>query len=377
LLAGLVLWPRPVLSHNPTTTTVLFNREVSSIFRQKCAACHGDALMAMPLDTYAQARPWAVAIKEEVLARRMPPWPAERGYGDYANDTSLTTRELDFLLSWVEGGAPSGDGDPPPPVDHRGHWMLGEPDTVLTASTGVRVPSGRAATVERLVLDPKVTREQWLRAVDFKPSDSRVVRAAFFTVEGSGEYLGGWTPSAQNSALPDGVGIRIPARARIAVDVLYRGASEDVTDRPRLGLYFRKDRPERLVTNMVLRHSTSAPAQPGGLRFRASATLPSDRTVLALRPELPASARSLEVKATRPDGSTEVLLWIREYRPDWPTPYVFRRPVELPRGSIVTASARLQAAEPATRNAAVPVSVTLTTIEGRAAAQAVPTTHQH
>src|SRR5262245_33556770 len=132
MLAGLVLRPSTVLSHNPTTTTVLFNREVSSIFRQKCAACHGEALMAMPLDTYAQARPWAVAIKEEVLARRMPPWPAERGYGDFANDTSLTTRELDFLLSWAEGGAPSGDGDPPPTTQHGGDWMLGQGGTHAT-----------------------------------------------------------------------------------------------------------------------------------------------------------------------------------------------------------------------------------------------------
>jgi hypothetical protein len=377
MLAGLVLRPSPVLSHNPTTTTVLFNREVSSIFRQKCAACHGEALMAMPLDTYAQARPWAVAIKEEVLARRMPPWPAERGYGDFANDTSLTTREFDFLLSWVEGGAPSGDGDPPLAIDHGGHWMLGEPDTIATPGTGVRVPSGRPPAVERLVVDPKITREQWLRAMDFKPSDRRVVRAAFFTVEGSGEYLGGWTPSSQTAALPDDVAIRLPARARIAVDVLYSGASQDVVDQPRLGLSFRKARPARPISNLVLRQTAGTSSTPGAMRLRAMTTLPAARTVLALRPELPPSTRSLEVKATRPDGSSEVLLWIREYKPDWPTPYVFRRPVELPLGSVVTATARLKDGFAAGRGAAASLAVTLTTIEGGAAATGTPAVHQH
>ena len=376
VLAGRVLWPSAVLSHNPTTTTVLFNREVSSIFRQKCASCHGEGLMAMPLDTYAQARPWAVAIKEEVLARRMPPWPAQRGYGDFANDISLTTRELDFLLSWVEGGAPSGDGDPPPAIDHRGHWMLGDPDTIASPAAPVRVPSGRALSVERLIVDPKGTGDRWLRAVDFKPSDPSVVRAAFFTVEGSGEYLGGWTPWSLPGAFPDDAAIRIPAKARIAVDVLYRGAAQDVVDSPRVGLYFRTDRPARPVTNIVLRQTVSGPPSPDGSRLRATATLPAARTLLAIRPELSSSARSLEVKATRPDGSSEVLLWIREYRPDWPTPFVFRRPVELPSGSLVTATARLQGTQPKDGTAAS-LTVTLATIEGPSTAQPAPAVHQH
>ena len=48
--------------------------------------------MAMPLQTWEEARPWAVAIKEEILARHMPPWSAERGYGAFANDGALTPR---------------------------------------------------------------------------------------------------------------------------------------------------------------------------------------------------------------------------------------------------------------------------------------------
>ena len=73
------MWPPVILSHNPTTTTVLFNREIVALLQNKCLQCHRDGQMAMSLATYADARPWAVAIKEEVLARRMPPWPGEAG----------------------------------------------------------------------------------------------------------------------------------------------------------------------------------------------------------------------------------------------------------------------------------------------------------
>ena len=60
----------------------------------------------MPLVTYEQARPWAKAIRDEVLARRMPKWHAARGYGDFANDPSLSPFEVALIAAWAEGGAP-------------------------------------------------------------------------------------------------------------------------------------------------------------------------------------------------------------------------------------------------------------------------------
>ena len=38
----------------------------------------------------------------------MPPWGAVAGFGHFSNDVSLTPREMDIILSWADGGAPSG-----------------------------------------------------------------------------------------------------------------------------------------------------------------------------------------------------------------------------------------------------------------------------
>ena len=58
---------------------------------------------------YDEARPWAKAIKEEVLARRMPPWNAVKGFGDVFDDKGLTQEEISVISNWVEGGAPEGE----------------------------------------------------------------------------------------------------------------------------------------------------------------------------------------------------------------------------------------------------------------------------
>src|SRR5882762_2533892 len=259
-------WPRTAYPHNPTTTTVLFNREIATLLQRKCVQCHAEGKMAMPLVTYDQARPWAEAIKEETLARRMPPWPAEHGYGTFSNDIGLTPREFEFLISWVDGGVPEGLDAAPEFMDHGAHWMLGPPDVELMPASGAIVKAGSGPAFQRLVIDTGLTRDTWVRGFDFKAGDARVTRAAFLSVDGTDRYLGGWTPWSSSTELPEGVAFRMPARARIAVDVLYSGTTQTVTDTPRLGLYVAKSAPAGAVSTSLLRPSTSiGPGASGGL----------------------------------------------------------------------------------------------------------------
>ena len=70
--------------------------------------------------------------------------------------------------------------------------------------------------------------------------------------------------------------------------------------------------------------------------------------------------RSIEVKILRPDGSSQVVLWIKKFQHDWQGSYVFRKPLVLPKGSMVQAIAYLDApAGGAPRPEAPPFTVTL------------------
>jgi len=95
--------------HDIITTPITWDREISRIVYERCASCHHSGGMAFSLMTYAEARPWAVAIKEEVLSRRMPPWGAVKGFGDFRNDKALTPEQLELIVSWTDGGVPEGD----------------------------------------------------------------------------------------------------------------------------------------------------------------------------------------------------------------------------------------------------------------------------
>ena len=98
-----------VSAHDPIKTRVTWTGEIATIVEARCASCHKpDGRGPMSLLTYEDARPWARAIKEEVMTRRMPKWHAVRGYGDFSNDPSLSPFEIALIAAWADGGAPRG-----------------------------------------------------------------------------------------------------------------------------------------------------------------------------------------------------------------------------------------------------------------------------
>jgi hypothetical protein len=98
-----------VRAHDPITTQLTWSKEISRIIYKRCGGCHQNGGASMPLVTYADARPWAKAIRDEVLNRRMPPWGAVKGFRELQRDPSLTQDEITRIAEWVEGGAPEGD----------------------------------------------------------------------------------------------------------------------------------------------------------------------------------------------------------------------------------------------------------------------------
>ena len=110
-------------AHDVITTPVTWDREISRIFYSRCVACHRDGGAAFSLMEYKDAFPWRTAIKEEVLERRMPPWGAVKGFGDFRNDQALTPEQLELLTSWSQGGSPEGEDKDLPPKDKLNEMM--------------------------------------------------------------------------------------------------------------------------------------------------------------------------------------------------------------------------------------------------------------
>jgi hypothetical protein len=340
-IAGfLLLRPDPVAArHVPITTKIVFNREIAAIFQKKCFQCHTDGNIGVALTTYKEARPWAVAIKEEILEKRMPPWSAAAGYGHFSNDVSLTGREISLILSWADGGAPSGvlladeDKQPVfiPPFDS---WEQGAPDAVIPFAEKVTIPSDAPFHVERYDVATGLKQAQWLRGLQVRPSDRRPIRYAAVYDARDGRWLGTWTHSSQVSNLPAGTGVQLPAGAKLTVEVGYRGNGEaEGAGASELGLYFAEKAPAPATAVEIAAAPVTVAPGKNDERIRAESVLKAAATISSLWPRLGVGARTIEIAAIRPDTSVEPMLWVNNYRPEWPSAYILKEPLTLPAGT--------------------------------------------
>lgn len=373
------LRPRAGGAHDPITTKVMFNKEVIRILARNCLACHapGKIKSDISLTTYEEARPWAKAIKEEVLEKRMVPFQAVKGYGSFVHDYTLSQRDVELLVSWIEGGAPRGEAKDYPKEEIEKliagrEWPLGKPDLILQPDREIKIAAEGDDEIHCFAPPTNLKEDRWINAIDFQPGAGAVVHSASLFVASNtrgpsggkapakahttnnstnncppnAERMGQWAPGQMATRLPEGAAIKLPANSRVVMRIRYRKNGEAMTDRSSVGLYFAKGPISKFVRNVAINApATVIPAGAESHRVKASYAINEPTDAVAIRPLLFPFAKSIEAVAYRPDDSVEVLIWARDYRFDWQPAYFFRKPVALPKGARVEVTAYLDNSE--------------------------------
>jgi hypothetical protein len=143
-----------------------FSKDVAPIFYAKCVRCHRPGEVApMSLITFSDVRPWARAIQEKVTTREMPPWHADRQYGTFRNDLSLTQPEIDTIVSWATTGAHEGNpADLPPQPTLPEGWQIGMPDMVFEMPVDYHVPATGTVEYQHFEVPTNFTEDRWMQA---------------------------------------------------------------------------------------------------------------------------------------------------------------------------------------------------------------------
>ena len=249
-----------------------FYRDVQGILQRSCQDCHRPGQVApFALQTYDQARKRAADLVKVTSEHRMPPWPASTEFGGpFHDERVLPDRDIATLKDWVAGGCLEGNpAAAPPPREFAGDWPLGTPDVVLTMSAAFEVPAEGDDQFRVFVLPSEFAETRWIRAVDFKPGNRKVVHHIIAGVDTSGrareldaadpkpgyEAVGGfgegvplrgflpvWTPGSRPRYAPDGAGYVLPAGADVLIQLHYHPSGKTETDSTQIGLYL-SDKP--------------------------------------------------------------------------------------------------------------------------------------
>jgi tetratricopeptide (TPR) repeat protein len=347
---------------------VTFARDIAPILFHSCAPCHRPGEAApFSLLRYADAKTHAHQIAAVTERRIMPPWLPAPEDPKFADDLRLSAQQIALIQTWVEQGAAEGEASnmPPMPQFVEG-WQLGKPDLVVKATQPFALPAGGSDTYWNFVFRSPVNQNRWLKAIEIRPGDKRLVHHANVLVDRGqtarllekqpGSGFGGmeltiesegfdpdshflfWKPGSAPYVEPEGMAIRLDKNNDLVLNTHLQPSGKPETLQPTLGLYF-TDKPATLHPILLpIGNDGQLDIPPGAKDFPVSDdfSLPVDMELLAIYPHAHYLGKDLQAFATLPDGTTRSLIHIAQWDLNWQAVYRYAEPMLLPRGTTIS-----------------------------------------
>lgn len=324
-----------------------YSTTIAPMLIENCVACHIEGGIApWAMSEYNMVRGFAPMMREVIRAKRMPPWHADPEIGHWANASGLSDQDTRTLISWIEAGAPRGEGDDPltkvPPINQQ--WTLGEPDLVLDIPA-FEIPANGVVDYQFPVVKNPLDKGVWIVAAAIIPGDPKAVH---HILAGSSEkpiveekvesifenFILTYAPGNEASAMPEGTGVYVPAGGVYQFQMHYTPYGKKAVDRSKIGLYFADEPPANFYREHVIVNPRIA-IQPNADRHEESAYMDfaHDATIHALFPHAHYRGRSSEFEVVYSDGRSEVILSVPNYDFNWQRTYQLSKPLKVPAGT--------------------------------------------
>jgi cytochrome c-type biogenesis protein CcmH/NrfG len=343
---------------------ITYATDIAPLVNDRCTTCHHpNGSAPFSLTTYSEVKRHAAQIADVTRKRFMPPWKADPENGPFVGQQPLTDAEIATIQRWVDDGAAEGE---PRTQKTRGWtegWQLGAPDLVVSLPQPFTLQPDGTDVFRIFVIPLPVDRLRFVRGLEFRPGNPRVVHHANIRVDRTGTsraldeaepgpgYNGlipraaqypdghflGWTPGQVAPLLPDDLAWRLDRGTDLVVQIHMQPSGKPEIVQPSIGLYF-GDRPPARTPAMLRigRQNIDIPAGDPQYTITDSYTLPVDVEVEAVQPHAHYRARDVRGDARLPDGTTKTLIHITDWDFRWQHVYRFAKPFRLPKGTTLS-----------------------------------------
>ncbi len=361
----LLLLFAPALTFGATPSPT-FYKDVLPILQNRCQGCHRPGEAApMSFLTYQSTRPYAAAIRQAVLSKKMPPWGADGLHGKFKNDPTLSEAEKATLVTWAEAKAPAGHPkDAPAPLKFIEGWNIGKPDVVVAMPEAYQVPATGTVEYTRFIMPLNFTEDRWVSAAELRPGNRAVVHHVIAYIrepgskwlkdaprnapivkiaksdDGPRAWIAGYAPGVPALPADPGQAIRVKAGSDVVFEMHYTTNGQAATDLTKLGLIFAKEQPKEVLATVGVANSKfTIPPGAGAHEVKARWEVPNEMTLVNLTPHMHLRGSAFKYEAVYPTGETEVLLNVPHYDFNWQHTYVLAQPKVLPAGTVINCTA--------------------------------------
>ena len=364
----------------PAAGVPTFTKDVAPILYKNCTTCHRPGEIApMSLMTYEEARPWAKSIRDEVSEGHMPPWHADAPKGTFHNERVLTAEEKDILAKWANGGAPKGDPNDMPPVPtYTEGWVLGKPDAVFEMEQPYKLPADGTIEYEYFYIPTNFTEAKWVKSIEIRPGNREVVHHVLVYYRANPDLqrtpvlkpnaqisrtppeksvgvslnppkiqglpprrlLATYAPGTSYQLAPEGTAFRLEPGGIIELQMHYTTKGEAASDRTKVGFVFAKDAAAKEVRpGQFINGSFTLPAGADNVEVKADLEFLQDATLWGIFPHTHLRGKKWDYKMILPDGTEKTILSVPNYDFNWQTYYMFKEPLQVPKGAKIVSTA--------------------------------------
>jgi hypothetical protein len=353
-----------------------FTKDVAPILFANCASCHRPGEVApMSLLTYADVRPWAQAINRRVADGSMPPWHADAPHGTFVNERRLTPAQKSLIARWAAGGAPQGNpADLPPVPTFADGWGIGTPDQIFELPEDYAVPAQGTIEYENFYVPTGFTETKWLQAIEARPGNRTLVHHILVYYQappdGSGapilqlnpehnrlprrqqglrpaqrpigpsRLIATYAPGTDPQVFPLGTALRLSPGGVLQFQMHYTANGTAGTDRSRVGLVFAKRPPAtEMRASAFLNAQLALPPGAADQSVSTAVTFEQDATIWGLFPHTHVRGKRWSYTLELPDGTSRPVLSVPKYDFNWQTFYMFKEPLQVPKGARVVSTA--------------------------------------
>jgi hypothetical protein len=297
----------------------------------------------------------------------MPPWHAAESHGTFSNDRRLSEQEKATLIAWVGGGAPKGEAkDLPPAPKFTDGWEIGEPDAVISMPKPYAVPGEGTIDYQYFQAPTNFTEDKWVQAIEARPGARSVVHhilvfcrepggampqsAAYKQVapqlhadtrrQMPGALIATTAPGTNAMIFKPGTALRIKAGSVLTFQMHYTTNGVAASDTSSVGIIFAKQPPQLEVRSSAFANPLlRIPPGANNEAVESAIEFNEDVRIFALFPHTHLRGKSWEYRLVYPDGRKEVVLSVPKYDFNWQTYYVYAKPLAVPKGARLEATA--------------------------------------
>jgi len=353
---------RVTAQNNAKAPQVTFNKDVLPILQKNCQVCHRSGEIApMSFMTYGDTRPWAKAMKTAVIARQMPPWFADPGYGHFKNDRRLSDAEIRAISDWADNGAAEGDAkDKPEAVAFEDGWNI-KPDMVIEMPKDFNIPATGTVAYQNILVKVNFPEDVWVVSAEMRAGNRQVLHHGRVLVRrpgmefmkdavpgeayptgslemaqaGAPDTLGKFNPGLgpQDFSLFDSAKF-IPKGSDLVFNMHYTAVGKAATDRSKVGLVFAKKPPKLryFMHNGPTGSNLAIPAGASNAEVVSEMTAQVDAQLVYMQPHMHLRGKDYELRMVLPSGKSEVLFRAK-WDFNWQIGYDLDKPIAIPKGT--------------------------------------------